>query len=268
MLELIRKQIKDFPTREEKINHLREFLQILILKIIYDLGYFKNLSFVGGTALRVLYDLRRFSEDLDFSLSGKRSYSFYEFGDAIQKQLENYGLNVDIKKQDKNVVQNMDIKFKDLLFELGLSQLKQEKLYIKLEIDSNPPKGAATELSLVNKTFIFTIAHYDLPSLYATKLHACFFRKYVKGRDFYDLIWYLGKRIEPNFALLNNAIHQTHGPGKSINSDNFILFLRDELAKVDFSAVKKDVQRFLEDKQELKLLNKETILKLAKTTLD
>jgi predicted nucleotidyltransferase component of viral defense system len=264
MLEILQKQIKSVRTKEEKINRLREFLQILILKIIYDLGFFKNLSFVGGTALRVLYDLRRFSEDLDFSLTKKENYNFDAFTQSLGRQLKNYALEVEIKPQDRNIVQSLDIKFRNLLFELGLSNLKEEKLFVRLEIDTNPPRGANIEISLVNKSYVFTVAHYDLPSLYATKLHACFFRKYVKGRDFYDLVWYLGKKIKPNFDLLNNAIQQTHSQEDLIGEDNFYQFLREELSRIDFGLVRRDVERFLEDKQELKFLNKDVILQLVK----
>lgn len=95
MLDILKKQIAGFRSREDKINHLREFLQILILKIIYDTGYFRNLSFVGGTALRILYDLRRFSEDLDFSLFQKSHYDFRVFGKTLYQQLKNYGLEMD-----------------------------------------------------------------------------------------------------------------------------------------------------------------------------
>lgn len=264
MIEVLASQIKNFVTAEEKANHLREFLQILILKIIYDRGYFGNLSFVGGTALRILYDLRRFSEDIDFSLTNKRRFSFDNISKSLSRQLENYALNAELKGQDRRTVQSIEIKFLDILYELGLTTQKSKKLMIKLKIDSNPPGGAQTEISLVNKTYIFTVTHYDLPSLYATKLHACFFRPFIKGRDFYDLIWYLGKKVSPNYILLNNAISQTHGDMEKVSDANFHSFLRNELLKVDFDLVKKDVARFLENKEELKLLNRDMVLGLAK----
>jgi hypothetical protein len=90
LLDVLKKQIAGFPTREEKLHHLREFLQILILKIISDTGYFRNLSFVGGTALRILYDLRRFSEDLDFSLFEKSRYDFQQLGNRLHQQMRDY----------------------------------------------------------------------------------------------------------------------------------------------------------------------------------
>jgi len=126
-----------------------------------------------------------------------------------------------------------------------LSNLPEQKVFIKIEIDTNPPSGYNTEVSLINKLFVFDVVHFDLPFLYATKIHACFFRKYVKGRDFYDLMWYLTKKVTPNYKLLNNAIAQTHKKGNiSISSENFKEFLKTRLLKIDFAKVKKDVERF------------------------
>jgi len=98
--------------------------------------------------------------------------------------------------------------------------------------------------------------------MYATKLHACLFRKYAKGRDFYDLVWYLTKKITPNFILLNNAIEQTQGKGLGLSENNYRDFLSERIEQVDFKTVRKDVDRFLEDKNELKLLDAEVIKRL------
>lgn len=262
MIDLIKKNIADIENTEKKIHLTREFLQLIILKIIYDKDYFKNLAFVGGTALRILYGLRRFSEDLDFSLINKKGYKFDSFLKKIAYELEKYGFSVEIKKGGKEPVQSAMIKFKEVLYLLGLSSHKEQKLFIRLEIDSNPPEGWNTELSLISKHFVFTVLHFDIPSLYATKIHACFFRKYIKGRDFYDLIWYLGQKVMPNFKLLNNAIKQTEKKKIELNEKNFKDFLREKLRGVDFSKVKKDVERFIEDKNELKLFDKNIILKI------
>jgi predicted nucleotidyltransferase component of viral defense system len=260
MLDIIKKQIDPRLGREEQINQAREFLQILILKIMYDLGAFKNLAFTGGTALRILYDLKRYSEDLDFSLIQKKDYSFMRFHKETEKQLiQNYGFKLTAKSSDQKIVQTMDLKFNELLFDLGLSDQKTQKLYIKIEVDSNPPAGWETALSLVSRSFVFTVMHFDLPSLYATKLHACFFRKYTKGRDLYDLIWYLGKDILPNFNVLNNAIEQTEHSKLGIDGANFRDFLLRHLEKINFPAAQKDVERFLIDKSELKLFDKGVI---------
>lgn len=260
MEDIIRNLLSKCRTAEEKTNHLREFLQIVILRELSDKGYFKNLSFVGGTALRFLFGLRRFSEDLDFSLFMKKGYEFNKLCLDLQRSLTNYGFDIEVKKKDQKTVQSMDIKFKNLLYALGLSSIRTHKLYIRLEIDTHPPHGWKTQISVINRTFIFTVTHFDLTSLYALKLHACFYRKYTKGRDFYDMIWYLGKKLEPNYVLLNNAVKQTQGKNPHINADKFKDFLADKLADVDFPKIRKDVERFLEDKTELRLFNRKLIL--------
>lgn len=262
MLDLIEETILTIHGREAKIHAAREFLQLLILKLVYDKRHFKNLAFVGGTALRFLYDLRRFSEDLDFSVIDRKGFKFPIFLDRMVSELENTGFSLDVKKGREGTVQSAMLRFKQILYTLGLSPIKTQKLSIKLEVDTNPPKGWNTQISPVSRHFVFAVTHFDIPSLYATKLHACFFRKYTKGRDFYDLLWYLGKKVQPNFRLLNNAIKQTEHRQGNVNEENFKVFLRDKLADVDFAEVRKDVRRFIEDKNELKMLDRDLILKL------
>ena len=255
MIEILKQQLNTTMSEEEKINRVREFLQILCLKIIHDKGYFKSMAFVGGTALRILYDLRRFSEDLDFSVIKKKGYNFLDIISGLEYELKLYGLKVQVKNKAEKIVHSSFLKFSQLLNDLRLSQLKEQKLSIRVDIDSNPPKGWNTQNTLVNKTYIFNILHYDLPSLYATKLHACFFRRFIKGRDFYDFLWYLGRKIKPNLILLNNAIRQTESRNLKLDEKNFKRFLLEKLEGVDFNFVKRDLQRFLQDKKELDLLN-------------
>lgn len=259
MLEILKKQFDESMPNELKISHLREFLQVLILKIMYDRRYFKNLTFTGGTALRLLFNSQRFSEDLDFSLTEKKGYIFNDFVSDIELQLEKHNLNIEIKKQDVKTVQNAMVKFKDVLFELGLSQHKSQNLSVRIEIDSNPPKRWNNQMSLISKTYVFTVTHFDLPSLYATKLHACFFRKYTKGRDIYDFLWYLGKDMQPNYELLNNAIFQTEKKNLKVEAKNFKEFLLQQTKKIDFEKARKDVERFLINRQELRLFDRKLI---------
>jgi len=262
MLDIIKSHLNEEMSREEKIHLVREDLQLIILKTLYDIGMFGHLAFVGGTALRILFDLRRFSEDLDFSLIRGKGYNFIKFSRAIEYQLKKYGFDVDVKKNDLRIVQRIMFRFKNILMGLGLSNMREQKLSIGLEIDARPPEGWKTNLSLISKVFVFTVTHYDVASLYATKIHACFFRKYIKGRDFYDLVWYLGKKILPNFILLNNAIAQTESKKIVVTETNFREFLLEKMTKIDFVKVRKDVERFLVDKGELKLLNKKLIKEL------
>ena len=261
MIEILKKQFTGNMPAEEKLNRVREFLQIMALKILYDKGALNNLVFVGGTALRVLYDIRRFSEDIDFSLIQKKDYDFLELNAELLRGFKLNGLSAESNPKDKkeNTVHGTFLKFSGLLKEVGLSALDSQKLSIKFEIDTNPPKGGHLASTLVNKTYIFNVTHFDLPSAFATKLHACFYRKFTKGRDFYDFIWYMGRKVKPNYVLLNNAIEQTEGSNPHLNEGNFKEFLLKNTERIDFNQAKKDVERFLEDKSELRLFDKKLI---------
>lgn len=261
MIEFLRQQIADIKTNEGKINRLREALQLLCLKILQDKGYFSNIAFVGGTALRILYDMRRFSEDMDFSVIDKKGYDFTDLAFIVKRELELNNLDVNIKPKIAKTVQSCMLKFPGVMKNAGLLASEDQNLSIKIEVDSNPPAGWHAESTIVNKLYVLNVTHLSIASLYATKLHACFFRKFIKGRDFYDLVWYLGKKIKPNYELLNNAIAQTHGNLTALDSGNIKEFLLEKLAKIDFSSVVKDVERFLEDKSELKMLDKDVISK-------
>lgn len=255
MIEVIKQQFTKEMTNEEKLNRARELIQILCLKILDEKKAFESLVFTGGTALRVIFGLRRFSEDLDFSLVKKGSQSFSMLNEELIKGLQLAGLEMESKSKAENTVHSIMLKFPGLLKELGISPLKSQKLSIKLEVDTNPPKGGHIQNRFIQKAFVFNVAHFDLPSMYATKLHACFYRTYAKGRDFYDFIWYVANKVKPNFVLLNNAIEQTQGKNPVIDEGNFKEFLLKGIERVDFKDARKDVERFLEDKGELRLFD-------------
>lgn len=261
MIDFLKQQVAPERSNEAKMNRLREVLQLVMLKALQDKGYFKNIAFVGGTALRILYNMRRFSEDLDFSVIDKKKYNFSEIISKLKYEIELSGLKLETRPKAEKTVQSSMLRFPGLLKEMGISGLENQKLSIKLEVDSNPPSGWQIEDTIVNNIYILNITHFDLPSLYATKIHACFFRKYAKGRDFYDLVWYLGKRIKPNYELLNNAIKQTEGESPKLREENIKDFLLSRLDNIDFRNVKKDVEKFLEDKNEINLLEKTVISK-------
>lgn len=259
MIELIKQQLtKDMPD-EEKLNRCRELIQLLCLKIFDERKFFDNLVFTGGTALRIVFGVRRFSEDLDFSLAKKEGYSFTRINEGLLKSLALAGLKAQSKPKSQRNVHSAMFKFSGLLKALGLSPLESQNLSIKVEIDSNPPRGGQVQTRIIQSSYVFNLAHFDLPSMFATKLHACFYRSYLKGRDFYDFIWYMGNKVQPNFTLLNNAIIQTQGGDSNINEGNFKKFLLEGIEKINFKEAKKDVERFLEDKSELRLFDAKLI---------
>lgn len=258
MKDLLLKNLKELKTKEEKYNFAREFLQELILQIIDRQGYFKYLAFVGGTALRMAHGLPRFSEDLDFSLVNGRGFNFAAFLKIIKKELElnGYAINEKAGKKEKAVLSEF-IRFKGLLQELGLTAHRNEKLFIKLEIDSNPPSGFETEVALVNKSFLFKVRCYNPASLFASKLHAVLFRKYEKGRDWYDLIWFLTRRTPINYRLLSNAATQTEKRTFSLEPKTTKELLQEKINRVNFPRLLRDIQPFLEKKEEAEYFKKD-----------
>ena len=259
MIEVFKQQFVNGLTMEDKLNCIRELLQIIILKVMYDKDIFSYTAFTGGTALRILFGLRRFSVGLDFSLIGKEKYNFVNINHVLLHGLGLYVLEAESSVKTKGVVHSILLKFPGLLKELELSAFKEQKLTIKLEIATNPPAGGRVEKTIVNIIYMFGITHFDLSSMFVTKLHACFYCKFNKGRDLYDFIWYSTKKIKPNFYLLNNAIEQTEGRNPGIDENNFKSFLLEKIDKVDIELARKDVERFLEDKSELKLFDKQII---------
>lgn len=263
MIEVIKQQLKNSKSVQEKINYLREFLQIMILKNIYDQKAFNNIAFLGGTALRILFNINRFSEDLDFSLINEKEYDFKKINDNIVKFFKQNNIVAETTLKAEKNIHSAFLKFPKILKELNLSVFDNQKLSIKFEIDTNPPKDWKTETMLINKTYLLQITSFNLSSMFATKLHACFFRKYTKGRDFYDLVWYLSKRIKPNIKLLNNAIYQTEKKKLNITESNYIDFIIEQIEKRDFKLIQKDVEKFLFDMNELNLLTKDFIISLC-----
>lgn len=257
MKELLKTKLSGLRSADEKYNFLREFLQELILQSIDRHKYFRDLAFVGGTALRMIYDLPRFSEDLDFCLIMKKGFAFNKMLDDIGRELSLAGFEADISRSETRTMLGSFVKFKKILFELGLSAHREERLFVKLEIDSNPPRGYAKEVSLINKNFLFKVQSYDLPSLLASKLHAFLFRKYAKGRDFYDLLWFLAKKVPVNFKLLNAAAWQTVKKDLKIDALKLKELLIKRIEHVNFKHLQAELAPFLIDKHEIEYFHKD-----------
>jgi hypothetical protein len=181
--------------------------------------------------------------------------------ETLKKELElnNFELEMGKSKKERAVL-GVFIRFKSLLFELGISKHKNEKLFIKLEIDSNPPKGYQTEISLVNKDFLFKVQNYDLPSLFAGKLHAFLFRKYAKGRDYYDLLWFLSRKTPVNYKLLSAAAEQTKGERFNFDRETLKRLLEEKIHNANFTHIARDTAVFLHRKEEQAYFKKEYFL--------
>ena len=267
MKEYLATLIQSSSTPVEARNLAREYLQALILQSLQRAGAMTALAFHGGTALRFLFSLPRYSEDLDFALERKTDlYNFRSYLQIIRKDLEMQGYAVAFKINDQKTVHSAFVRFTGLLFDLKLTPHQDEVLAVKIEVDTNPPAGAALTTSLVRRHVLLNLQHHDRASLLAGKLHAVLQRPYLKGRDLYDLVWYLSDREwpAPNLDLLNNALKQTDWSGTALTTENWRETVRSRIESISWEQALDDVQPFLASQQEIKLLTKNNLLGLLK----
>lgn len=241
---------------------VREYLQARVLESLQDEGLFLRWAFVGGTALRFLFSIPRFSEDLDFSLMAPGDDAgFTSALTKVKRALEREGYRIDIKVSEHRTVASAWVRFSGLPHELGLSPHASQTLSIKVELDKNPPPGARIETSVVRRHVTLNLCHYDKASLFSGKLHAIFSRPWTKGRDLYDLVWYLADRTwpAPNLPLLNAALMQTGWTGPVMTAANWRGELRRRMKTLDWDRARADVRPFLERERDIDLLTKETL---------
>ena len=245
----------------------REYLQARILGALQRAGAFIPLAFHGGTALRFLYATPRYSEDLDFALERERErYDLRGYLRAIQGLLEAEGYDLALRVSDRRAVHSAFVRFPSLLFQLGLSPHRDASLAIKLEVDTNPPAGAGLATTVVRRHVLLQLQHHDRASLLAGKLHAILQRPYFKGRDGYDLLWYLSDPgwPAPNLDLLNHALEQTGWPGGELTEATWQRAVWDRLRAVDWPQAVADVRPFLEPGTDAGLLTLENLRRLLK----
>ncbi len=248
----------------EKLNCLREYLQAYIMRILFDDGFFNRAAFVGGTALRFLHQLPRYSEDLDFSLIGKEKQSLETVALRVKRELELSGYEITVKHNDRRTVRYATIGFSGLLFEAGLSPHRGRKLSIKIELDTRPPAGAALATHIGGVHFPLAYTTYGLPSLFAGKITALLSRDYTKGRDYFDLGWYLSRwpELRPNLELLNNGLRQAGVEGFCPAADDWRTRLSRVVETADWEMVRKDASPFLERAADLNIYTRDNLLRL------
>lgn len=245
---------------EALIHYVREYLQISVLKAMYRSKYGHALSFMGGTCLRICYGLKRYSEDLDFALDRPLDgYSFPALVRMIAAETGSRGFDVETTIDEKLTVHKSFIKFSNLLYPMKLSHRKDHKLQIKLEVDTKPIPVTDDELEshfVAKYDEIFPLLKHKNETLFAGKILALLCRAYTKGRDYYDLIWFLARGIKIDFRYLNNGIKQASASGRMAKHPPFESFgevveeLRTIIEKSDPKVVMRDIGRFLEDPAE------------------
>ena len=267
MKEYLANLVKQTPTTLEGRNLVREYLQARILESLQKSGAMIPLAFHGGTALHFLFSHGRYSEDLDFALEGNREYyNFRDFLKAIRSDLSPEGYQIAIKANDQKTVHSAFIRFPGLLYEMGLSPMQSEVLAVKIEVDTNPPKGAGLATTVVRRFVVLQLHHHDKASLLSGKLHAILQRSYIKGRDIYDLLWYLSDPTwpAPNLILLNNALAQTNWNGELLTKENWKQQVWQRLQTLNWSEIEDDVRPFVEPSFNLNLLTLDTFERMLK----
>ena len=262
---------------EEELNALREMLQEMILASLSRTDFFSKAAFQGGTRLRIFDGIRRYSEDLDFSLlSPELSFDLRPYLDSIATELASLGIELEAVDKSKvsAAVKKGFLKNDTLVRILVLryigknGQGKMARIAIKLEVDANPPSGATYCVDNIFFPFLAAIRNYDHESAFAGKMHALLCRDYVKGRDWFDFIWYASAHIRLNHSLLSSALNQ-YGPwtGQNVTSDDSWVKcnLIETISQIDWEAAKRDVMPFVfaSDRPSVELWSRDLFLKLA-----
>jgi predicted nucleotidyltransferase component of viral defense system len=267
---MIKEWIAEYkPQNEEEIlNSLREIMQEITLAGLSRTDFFENAAFYGGTALRIFYGLDRYSEDLDFSLlKPNANFTLEPYFKAVLDEFSSLGLTVSIKAKSKTKQTAVDSAFlkaetiwqeivlEDIIKETGVRSNKTLK--IKIEVDRMPPLNFTTEEKLLIRPYSFYVKCYTKPSLFAGKMHALLFRKWksrVKGRDWYDLEWYVKNGTPLDVShFLERAKQSNDWTEKYITNDQIITLLDAKINSVSFKNIKEDIVRFIPNDQGLKI---------------
>ncbi|MFA7494126.1 MAG: nucleotidyl transferase AbiEii/AbiGii toxin family protein [Proteiniphilum sp.] len=247
-------------------NATYEVMQEIALAGLYRGGFFNKAAFYGETCLRIFYGLKRFSEDLDFSLTAPDvNFNLEEYFPAIIHEFNAAGKDVTISKKEKRTLGRVEsalLKKNTAIYDLKFQTEKSIK--IKIEVDIDPSMNFDTEQKLLLLPFSFMTRCFVLPDLFAGKMHALVFRNWksrVKGRDWSDFEWYVRNGTKLNFEHLQERIRQFDG--FEINKEQFIEKLKERLANTDINTVKRDVLRFIKNPDELDIWSNDYFLQIA-----
>ncbi|MEI6242164.1 MAG: nucleotidyl transferase AbiEii/AbiGii toxin family protein [Chlamydiota bacterium] len=264
--------LKGYSDRVPQVDKLCEILQQTALLGLSRHQFFEYAAFYGETALRILYGLDRYSEDMDFSLlKPNKEFDFSPFLEGMHQELKGMGFEMDLEIRKKPIdtgILSAFLKANTLTLLLSIrGKTKgihpEQKLQIKLEIDTDPPLShLPLETKLVKNPIPFYVITYSLPDLFAGKLHAVLCRnwqKRVKGRDWYDMIWYIQKEVPVNLAHLRARMLQTHHlkPEERFGKKELLDKLHSKIDALDWNMAKLDVIPFIADEHKLDIWSKQ-----------
>lgn len=262
---IIRDRLSTYGCKSEieEEQAIREITQELVLAALGRTDFFKGAAFQGGTALRIFYGLDRFSEDLDFTL--KKCTPGFAWNDYLQtmtEELSAYGYKIEVQDRSttdsavKKVFIKDDAIGKVLNFQFAGKSGVLGQIRIKLEVDINPPEGSDYEIKYLDFPFVSSVIVQTLPSLFAGKIHALLCRDYLKGRDWYDFLWYTARQTPINYRLLSSALSQA-GPWRnstqSVDHAWCLQSLKDIIEGIDWRSAAEDVRRFIRVREQKSL---------------
>ncbi|MBM3294118.1 MAG: nucleotidyl transferase AbiEii/AbiGii toxin family protein [Candidatus Aminicenantes bacterium] len=263
MKDDLRRLTAETSDRWRARNLVREYLQARILQFIQESGLFRAWIFHGGTALRFLHGLPRFSEDLDFALAAAKTPPppFSSVWPKAEAWFSAEAYRLEVKIDDSRTVHSAWLRFPGLLHEIGLSPHRTEILSVKVELDVHPSAAGATETTVVRRHVLLNLFHYGRATLWAGKLHAVLTRPYVKGRDIYDLFWYLAAPDwpEPDLGFLKAALVQTGWRGPEPTSANWTELVSQKLESIDWPKAVADAKPFVERIGDLEMMTREAL---------
>lgn len=268
MNEAIHKMLQRYrcATAEQYKSALKEIIQQLILLGMARAKFYEHGAFYGGTALRVFHGLDRYSEDVDFSLLRPvPGFSIDSYCVAIRDELSAFGFSTTVERRRKRPehakVQSAFVKANTLVHLMTIEELRNpmsgthrnEKLSVKFEMDTDPPPGAGFEVGYLQEPIPFSVKLYDQPSMFAGKMHALLCRNLetvrIKGRDLYDVVWYLGHRVPVNLHHLEARLKQTGylDADARLSEDGLRERFMRRIAQIDLARAREDVRPFLKD---------------------
>jgi len=282
MNEAVRQILGRYEIRslEDSLRALREVMQEIALLGLWRAKFFEKAAFYGGTALRVLYGLDRFSEDLDFSLLKKGDgFDLFDYSESLKRELASFGFAVEIESIEKRpgaAVQSAflkaDTRTQMITVEFERRLIRQiprnQVLKIKLEIDMDPPPGFSTETRYLLRPVPFAVKTFSLPDIFAGKMHAVLCREWksrVKGRDWYDLVWFVAHHPDLHISHLEQRMRQAgHWAGTlPLTEADFRSLLVQRIEHVDIDQIRREVEPLVKDVASLEIWSREFFLDVA-----
>lgn len=278
---MIKEWLEEYkPTNhDEAENALREIMQEIALAGLQRSGFFEKAAFYGGTALRIFYGVKRFSEDLDFSLlEVTPDFELQPYLDGMLTEFKALGIDVIVKEKVKtkqsavdSAFLKPDTKWKELILKGIIPQERirmRPDIKIKLEVDTNPPPGFTTEEKLLLRPFSFYTKCFSAPDLFAGKMHALLFRKWkgrIKGRDWFDMEWYVKNNIPLHLEhLVIRSAQSGDWKKEAMSRKEFTQLVIDKIDEVDIDHIKEDIVRFIPDDKPLDIWSRDYFKELVK----